>query len=398
MLSLMPRTFLLLQDLGASLRTLGKRSILALIGIAIGSSSVVAMINIGSNAAEEASTIFKGMGVSTLVAQLSESTEDGMAARTALDAIQLRHAVANLLSIAPIAPVGNAVVFKGRTLYTELIGSTAELAGALDLTLREGRFLSEYDQGETYAVVGNTLAQALGTPTQPLRIGDRIRIGHYLFQVIGILQSQPESLLIPVRVNDSLFLPLAGMQRINGSARIRDVIIRVACAQDMDLVASALIEPLKRLSGVKDVAMLVPQQLMDGMTRQSRTFAYLLMALGAISLIGGGTGVMNVMLMNVSQRRREIGVRMALGARRRDIRNLFMLEAITLSSVGAMCGGVLGVVCALTYARLSGWTFFLAPLSLPLGLLSTLLVGVFFGLYPAVLASRLQPVEALRDE
>jgi len=392
------RVLLLLQDLDASLRTLGKRSVLALIGIAIGSSSVVAMINIGSNAAEEASTIFKGMGVTTLVAQLSESTEDGRRAPTALDTVQLHQAVANLMHIAPIAPVGGSVDFKGRSFYTELIGSTAQLAQAMDLTLREGRFLSEFDQGQTYAVIGNTLAQSLGTPAQPLRIGDWIRIEHYLFQVIGILQRHPESLLIPVRANDALFIPLDGIRRINDSPRLSDVIIRVAPAQDMSAVANALIEPLKRLTGVRDVTLLVPHQLMDGMTRQTRTFAYLLMALGGISLIGGGTGVMNVMLMSVSQRRREIGVRMALGARRSDIRHLFMLEAITLTSVGAVCGGVLGVVCASTYAHLSGWTFILAPLSLPLGLVSTLLVGMFFGLYPAVQASRLQPVEALRDE
>lgn len=389
---------LVLQDLGTSLRALGKRSVLALIGIAIGSSSVVAMINIGSNAAEEASMIFKGMGVTTLVAQLPESTRVGSVARLTLDTDQLRAWVPNLLNIAPTAQTGSSVTFKGRTQYTQLVGSTAELPGAMGLTLREGRFLSAFDQGDTYAVVGHRLAEDLGTAADPLRIGDRIRVDDYLFQVIGILRNQPDSLLIPVRANDSLFIPLAGMRRLNDSVHIRDVIIRVAAQQDISATAAALTDPLKRLSGAQDVDMMIPQQLMEGMTRQTRTFAYLLMALGGLSLIGGGTGVMNVMLMNVSSRRREIGVRMALGARRRDIRNLFMFEAITLTAVGALCGGLLGIACAFTYANVSGWTFFLAPLSLPIGVLSTLLVGVFFGLYPAMLASRLQPVEALRDE
>lgn len=389
---------LLLQDLGASLRALGQRSVLALIGIAIGSSSVVAMINIGSNAAEEASMIFKGMGVNTLVAQLSETTRDGSAARLTLDTDQLRASVPYLLNIAPTAQIGSAVTFKGRTQYTQLVGGTVELPGAMGLTLREGRFLSAFDQGDTYAVVGYRLAEDLGTAADPLRIGDRIRVEDSLFQVIGILRNQPDSLLIPVRANDSLFIPLAGMRRLSDSTYIRDVIIRVAAQQDISATATALITPLERLSGAKEVEIIVPQQLMEGMTRQTRTFAYLLMALGGLSLIGGGTGVMNVMLMNVSSRRREIGVRMALGARRRDIRNLFMFEAITLTAVGALCGGLLGIACAFTYAHVSDWTFFLAPLSLPLGVLSTLLVGVFFGLYPAMLASRLQPVEALRDE
>jgi putative ABC transport system permease protein len=147
-----------------------------------------------------------------------------------------------------------------------------------------------------------------------------------------------------------------------------------------------------------NVDITVPQQMIDGMTRQSRTFAYLLLALGAISLVGGGVGVMNVMLMNVSERRREIGIRMALGARQRDIRNLFLLEAVTLTAVGALCGAVLGMTAAWFYAWLSGWVFSLAVAALPLGVGSTLLVGLFFGIYPAVSASRLQPVEALRDE
>jgi putative ABC transport system permease protein len=107
---------------------------------------------------------------------------------------------------------------------------------------------------------------------------------------------------------------------------------------------------------------------------------------------------MNVMLMNVSERRREIGIRMALGARQRDIRNLFLLEAVTLTAVGALCGAVVGMTAAYLYAWMSGWQFSLAVAALPLGVGSTLLVGLFFGIYPAVSASRLQPVEALRDE
>lgn len=389
---------LLLNDLIANLRALGKRSILALIGIAIGSSSVVATINIGSNAAAEAAMIFKGLGVTTFVAHLSRSTESAALTLVTIDTDQLRRAVANVLNIAPTAQVGGSVVFNGRATNVDVIGSTGELMAAMDLTLREGRFLSDFDQGATYAVVGHTLAQTLESAGKPMHVGDRIRINHYLFQVIGILRHQPDSMLIPVRANDSLFLALEGLRRIDTSAQIDNVIVRLAPDHDISSTAAAMITPLKQMSGAREVSMQVPQQLMDGMSRQNRTFSYLLMALGGVSLVGGGTGVMNVMLMNVSQRRREIGVRMALGARRRDIRQLFILESITLTAVGAFCGGVLGIGGAYLYASFSGWTFFLAPASLPLGVISTLLVGAFSGLYPAVLASRLPPVEALRDE
>ncbi|MCL6483471.1 MAG: FtsX-like permease family protein, partial [Janthinobacterium lividum] len=127
------------------------------------------------------------------------------------------------------------------------------------------------------------------------------------------------------------------------------------------------------------------------------TFSYLLAGLGGISLLVGGVGVMNVMLMNVSERRREIGVRMALGARPRDIRNLFLLETATLSVAGALLGALLGLIVSYSFTRISGWKFTLVPESLLLGCGSSLLIGLFFGLYPAISAARLQPVQALRD-
>lgn len=388
----------LMHEAVASLRTLGKRSVLALVGIAIGSSSVIAMLNVGSNATEDASKIFKDMGVQTLVARLSEKSGITMAPPLSLEMEHVHQSVPHLLNVAPTAQMSGSISFNGRSVHADLVGATPELTSAMDLSLREGRFFSEFDRGETYAVVGHTLAEELATAGVEVRIGDHLRVSDYLFQVIGILQEHPTSMLIPVNANDSLFVPLAGMRRIDGSARIGSVVAKVAPDQPMNTVALALTGALERLMPDSEVTMVVPQQLIDGVSRQSRTFSYLLAALGGISLVGGGVGVMNVMLMNVSQRRREIGIRMALGARRRDIRNLFMMEAIALAAVGALCGAILGVLIALLYARTSGWSFSLAPAAIWLGAGSTLLVGLFSGVYPAVLASRLQPVEALRDE
>ena len=388
----------LLHEAFVSLRTLGKRSILALLGIVIGSSSVVALINIGHNAAVDAAMIFKDMGTDTLVAQFPPKGNASTPMRTQLDLDAVRQAVPGIAHIGALTLFSGPVLFHGRSANANFVGSTPDIQAAMRLVMQSGRFLSSFDASQTYAVIGEQLAQALGAPGDPLQLGDRVRINDYLFLVVGILKGQPRAMLMPVQANESLFIPAEGMRRIYATPQIGNVIIRAAAGQEMELIAKAAAAALRPQLTDHDVDIQVPQQMIDGMTRQSRTFAYLLLALGAISLVGGGVGVMNVMLMNVSERRREIGIRMALGARQRDIRNLFLLEAVTLTAVGALCGAVLGMTAAWLYAWLSGWTFSLAVAALPLGVGSTLLVGLFFGLYPAVSASRLQPVEALRDE
>ena len=388
----------LLHEAFVSLRTLGKRSVLALLGIVIGSSSVVALINIGHNAAVDAAMIFKDMGTDTLVAQFPPKGNSSAPMRASLDLEAVRASVPGIAHIGALSVFGGPIVFHGRTANANLVGTTADIKDAMRLVVRDGRFLSPFDAGETYAVIGDQLAQALSMPGDPLKPGDRIRINDYLFLVVGILHNQARAMLMPVQANESLFIPAEGMRRIYPTPQIGNVIIRATPGQDMERIARDASSALKRQLTDHDVDIQVPQQMIDGMTRQSRTFAYLLLALGAISLVGGGVGVMNVMLMNVSERRREIGIRMALGARQRDIRNLFLLEAVTLTAVGALCGAVLGMSAAWLYAWLSGWAFALAAAALPLGVGSTLLVGLFFGIYPAVSASRLQPVEALRDE
>lgn len=388
----------LLHEAFVSLRTLGKRSILALLGIVIGSSSVVALINIGHNAAVDAAMIFKDMGTDTLVAQFPPKGTSTLPMRTHLDLDAVRQAVPGIIHIGALSLFSGPVVFHGRTTNANFVGSTPDIHQAMRLSLREGRFLSAFDANETYAVIGDEVAQALSVPGDPLKLGDRVRINDYLFLIIGILHAQPRALLMPIQGGESLFIPAEGMRRIYANPQISNIVIRAAPDLDMERMAKDAGAALQRQLTEHTVDIQVPQQMIDGMTRQSRTFAYLLLALGAISLVGGGVGVMNVMLMNVSERRREIGIRMALGARQRDIRNLFLLEAVTLTAVGALCGAVLGMSAAWLYAWLSGWAFSLAVAALPLGVGSTLLVGLFFGIYPAVSASRLQPVEALRDE
>lgn len=382
-----------------SLRMLGRRSLLALLGIVMGSCSVVALLNIGGNAAAQSIAIFRNLGSDTLVLQLppQPTGRDGLPLRLSVEALGPQTPA--VASLSPVMTYGAPVIFHGRVGNANIIGADPELFEAARLEIASGRALSGFDRKEAYAVIGASLAQTLSLPDDPLQPGDQLRLQSYQFKVVGILQEGPPGMLLPFNANETLFIPLEGMTRINPLPQISHVVARANSAEDVIQAGEQLHQALaQRIAGDAPLNLIFAQQILEGMQQQTRTFTYLLAALGVVSLIGGGVGVMNVMLMNVSERRREIGVRLALGARRRDIRNLFLVEAVALTSVGALLGAVLGVAGGWGYAQLSGWAFFLAPGALPLGICSTVLVGLFFGMHPAIAASRLQPVEALRDE
>ena len=382
-----------------SLRMLGRRSLLALLGIVMGSCSVVALLNIGGNAAAQSIAIFRNLGSDTLVLQLppQPTGRDGLPLRLSVEA--LGRQTPAVASLSPVMTYGAPAIFHGRIGNANIIGADPALFEAARLNIASGRSLSEFDRKEAYAVIGASLAQALSLPDDPLQPGDQLRLQSYQFRVVGILQEGAPGMLLPFNANETLFIPMEGMTRINPVPQISHVVARANSAEAVIQAGEQLRQTLaQRIAGDAPVTLIFAQQILEGMQQQTRTFTYLLAALGVVSLIGGGVGVMNVMLMNVSERRREIGVRLALGARRRDIRNLFLVEAVALTSVGALLGAVLGMAGGWGYAQLSGWAFFLAPGALPLGIGSTVLVGLFFGLHPAIAASRLQPVEALRDE
>ncbi|WP_256125324.1 ABC transporter permease [Photorhabdus luminescens] len=225
-----------------------------------------------------------------------------------------------------------------------------------------------------------------------------MQIGEYLFEVIGILAAQGPNPLLPGSIDHSVILPIEAMRRLRPAPEIGSVIAKAYDTTTLNSDAASLRDYLVSLSKGRQVEVEIPKQLLDGLTRQAKTFSYLLAGLGGISLLVGGVGVMNVMLMNVSERRREIGVRMALGARPVDIGILFMLEAAILAIAGAMVGSLLGVAAGYLFVKFSGWVFTLSLLSLPLGIASSLVIGLFFGINPALAAARLQPVEALRDD
>jgi putative ABC transport system permease protein len=388
-----PSFFQALSESFNSLRLLGRRSVLALLGIAIGCASVVALLNIGHNATNEAAQAFKGLGANALLINFPPQENVKHVVPVTLDLEALRAAMPGIEYAAPLIMSSTQLRCKGRGGEGQVLGTTADLFKAMNIRLGQGRLLSPYDSRATYAVAGAGVAQKLA-----LQTGSQLQIGPYIFEIAGILQSQPANPLIPVSVDETIFLPMNGMRRVPPSPEIGSIIVWMRGTAHQQENADALKAYLEGVVKGRAVEIQVSQQLIEGLAQQDNVFSYLLGGLGAISLLVGGIGIMNVMLMNVSERRREIGVRMAIGARARDIRDLFLLEAAALSVAGAVLGAAFGLAAAWAFSRFSDWAFSVAPLSLPLGIFSSLLVGLFFGIHPAIVAARLQPVKALRDD
>ncbi|MHA6636733.1 ABC transporter permease [Citrobacter farmeri] len=385
-----------------NLRQLGRRAVLALLGIAVGCMAVVAVLNIGHNARIQAMSVFKGMGSDLFVAGVQLPAGAGTKTTPSivtLDMNALNRAIPGISSAAPLIPVNMEPRLKGKTLNITVLGSNAGLADTLDLQLEQGRFLSRYDALNTYAVVGANVATEWRNAGVQIATGDRIQLGGYLFEIIGILKKKGQNTLLPVSADDSILLPIEGMHRIIPHPQISAVLARYPGHYEPEQNARRFRLWLTTQFPGFDVNVQIPQLLLDGMARQSRLFSLLLAGLGGIALLSGGIGVMNVMVMNISERRREIGVRMALGARPVDIACLFLSEAVVLATAGAFTGAAAGLLASWLFVHYSGWpSFSLSAISLPLGIGSAMITGLFFGLSPAIAASRLSPVQALRDE
>lgn len=389
----------ILIEAAASLRVLGSRSLLALLGIAIGCASVVALLNIGSSAANEAVRTFEGLGSHLMVASFdARPGTNPRPAPATLDTQVAARALPDIQHVAPVIVSATTARLHGRSYNASAVGTTGDLMSVLKLTIARGRFLSVYDRRSTYAVLGARALGELNGAGQRVSPGDSIEIAGYTFEVIGILAGQRPNPMMPVPLDDSILIPIEGMRRITPAPEIGSVIALARQTGTLNAAATALRDYLTPLARGRDVQVQIAQQLLDGLAQQARTFSWLLVGLGGISLLVGGVGVMNVMLMNVAERRREIGVRMALGARPRDIGTLFLLEAAMLATAGALAGTVAGLMASWLFAKFSGWAFALSTSSLALGIASALVTGLFFGLHPALMAARLEPVQALRDD
>lgn len=353
-----------------SVRELGLRGWLALLGISIGCAAMVALMNIGHSATQHVRYMFKGMGTELLVVSLKPE-----AGHSEVMALDLKDLPRDIRSTAPLAVSAVTVHLNGVSAEAMLAASTAQVNEVLDVRIAQGRALSRHDDFARHVLLGSELARQLRA-----RPGDRLKMGSYVFDVTGVMAPQGPNPMLPVNLDDVILIPLGGTGRLDPIPQVATVLALGADAETLSQAAETLRNYLQSRLPRHEVDIQVPRRMLESMAAQSSVLTWMLAGTAAIALILGGVGVMSVMVMNVLQRRREIGVRLAMGARARDVAWLFLLEALLLSVVGAVLGVILGLASGWLFTVASGWRFVLDVWSLPISICASLTLGLFFGL------------------
>jgi putative ABC transport system permease protein len=399
----------------SALRANPLRSALTMLGIFIGVAAVIAMVAIGAGARAMVLEQIRSLGSNIMIVLPGNVTSGGVrlgsGARATLtidDAIALEKEIPSVQIAAPIVRGGSQIVAGNLNWSTVVQGVVPGFFEAREWDVTSGRLFlpEEIDRRAQVALLGATVARSLFDESDP--VGQSIRIRNVPFTVIGVLAGKGQT-TFGTDQDDIVMVPLGtARQRVFGVNRanarsVGSILIKVVEGDDMaqsEEDIRSLLRQRHRLQASEDDDFFVRNLSEVAATRDasSRTLALLLAAVAAVSLAVGGIGIMNIMLVSVTERTREIGVRLAVGARPRDIRGQFLIEATTLSVLGGAAGAALGIGAAIVIASFAGWPTLVQPESIALAIGFSGLVGIFFGFYPAQRAARLDPIEALRHE
>jgi len=396
-----------------ALRVNKMRSALTMLGIIIGVGAVIAMLAVGTGASEKISGQISSMG-SNLIMVLPGSTTSGglrMGAGTQptlnmADAEAIQKECSAVLVVAPTLNGAAQVVYGDQNWSTAIYGTTSAILAVRDWSLVSGRSFNEQDirNATKVAILGQTVADNLFGGMDPL--GRIIRIKKVPFLIVGLLESKGQSAMGQDQ-DDIIYIPVTTAQKkIFGTSfpgMVRSIMVKARSSEDLDAAESQISELLRerhRIGARQDDDFTVRNltQIMQAAEESSRVMTLLLGAIASVSLLVGGIGIMNIMLVSVTERTREIGIRMAVGAKTWDIRFQFIIEALTLSLTGGIIGILLGLAASKVLSAVADWPTVVAPLSIFLAFGFSGLVGIFFGFYPAYKASLLNPIEALRYE
>ncbi|WP_292054904.1 MULTISPECIES: ABC transporter permease [unclassified Brevundimonas] len=372
----------------ASLRSQGRRSLLALLGVMIGSASIVALMSFAHIARTEVMSRFKAVGVDTV--QISPDT----GGENWLEPALIHAVMASDPRVAVTAPlaVSRATVRIGDAATSASVAAISpEALDMLKLGVSQGRDLTQIDGCNGAAVIGARTARE--TRARP---GDQAFIGGYGYQVVGILPVVAPQALNPVSPDETVFIGLGCARRVMTREGFSHALVRVQPDIDPSEWGAALQKQMQ--SRGQPVKTVTPREMIEAMKSQMNLMSAILIAIGSVSLLVGGVGVMNVMLMSVMERRREIGLRAAIGATPSEIVFIFIVEAVALSLGGGFLGALAGVGMTTLGCLVLPISFAFDPSVMLWGTGIAGAVGLVFGIHPAVSAARILPVEALRAD
>ena len=396
-----------------ALRVNKMRALLTMLGIIIGIAAVIAMVAIGSGASKMISDQIASIGSNLLLVVPGSVTSGGLRSGsggapslTYDDAKAIKAECQSVANVAPMVRGSAQIVFGNQNWSTVVIGATPEMLSVRDWPVTAGRNISQSDvDGATKnCLIGQTIAENLFGAADP--VGQIIRIKKIPFTVIGLLEHKGQSPQGQDQ-DDVIFIPLRTAQRKMFGSQFPDSVGAVIIqAEGADVLkkaedeVTALLDQRHRIgpSRERDFTVRNLSEILAVSEQSSKVMSLLLGAVASISLIVGGIGIMNIMLVSVTERTREIGIRMAIGAKQRDILLQFLTEAVLLTTCGGIIGMGMGVVGAMVISKIMEWPTLISSQAIIIAFLFSAGVGVFFGFYPARKAAGLNPIDALHYE
>jgi putative ABC transport system permease protein len=384
------------------------RSFLTMLGIIIGIAAVITMVSLGEGAQRDVQARLQSMGTNVLTVRPGQAmfggVDRGDARLTARDASALMAEPRNIRAVAPEMERRQQVTFGSGNANLSIMGTWASFFDVNNHSAAYGRLYTEGEERgrRTLAVLGARAGERLGVEVTSSLIGERIRIRGIPFEVIGVLEEKgAQGWQNP---DEMIYIPLATAQfRVFGTEFVRAISVQVLNERSMDAALAEIDQVLRREHRIRpgqpsDFNVRDQTSLLSTFEETTRTFTFLLAGIAAISLLVGGIGIMNIMLVSVTERTREIGIRKALGAKRKDILMQFLLESLALCVAGGAIGCAVGIGGALLVQNAAGWNIAISPGAVGLAFGFSAAVGIFFGMWPARRAALMDPIVSLRYE